>query len=188
MKIIKYKLLILLFPLLLTSCNGNKEISTEGNLPDLQTTSQPESRNIDIALIREKLCQDFPKDLVLKYNTDGTKIEIEPIDDGSGGILNCKVKLFYGEKDYEFWEGQVSAWVNKVENPFWQYNLERNATLYHKIEGFGEKAVYISNMSQLQILKDDIMYSIVPPNRGRTTNTGKENKDIAIEIAEHYNI
>jgi len=43
-------------------------------------------------------------------------------------------------------------------------------------------------MHQLQILKDGVMYSITSPNRGRTTNTGKENKEIAIEIAEYYKL
>ena len=162
---------ILILTLIVTSCNGKKENNTKRNFKDNKTsTSKTETSAIDIASIQEKLCKDFPKELVLKYNPDGTKIEVESIDNGSGGILHCKIKLFYGEKEFEFWEGQVAAWLNNMEDPFRQYNPERNAALYQKVENLGKKAVYIANMHQLQILKDGIMYSITPPNRGRTTN------------------
>lgn len=175
-------IVVLITVTLLTSCFGNK---TTNNSVELFVEK---TNDIDIEKIKNMLCDNFPKELVLKYNPDATHIEIEPIDNGSGGLLHCKIKLFYGEKDYEFWEGIVAAWINQVEDPFLQYNPERNAALYHKVGGLGEKAVYISNMHQLQILKDGVMYSITSPNRGRTTNTGKENKEIAIEIAEYYKL
>jgi len=176
--------------LIVTSSCGQKNNSSKntGYADDSATISQTKSKTIDITSIKEKLCQDFPKDLVLKYNPDGKKLEIEPLDDGSGGVLHCKIKLFYGEKDYEFWEGEVAAWINQQEDPFFQYNHDRNAVLYNKVDKFGEKAVYITNMYQLQILKDGVIYAITPPNRGRTTNTGKENKEIAMEIATHYKL
>lgn len=189
MKIVNNTLSLLLVALIVASCSQKKENSKNTSSADEQTTSsQTETKTMDIASIQEKLCQDFPKDLVLKYNPDGKKIVIEPIDNGSGGILRCKVKLFYGEKNHEFWEGQVTAYINNMKDPFWQYNPERNSALYNKVDNLGEKAVYITNMHQLQILKEGIMYCIVPPNRGRTTNTGKENKEIAIEIAQHFKL
>lgn len=171
--------------LLLTSCAGEKD--NRHTITD-DEESESVSAKINIEDIKQKLCSEFPKELVLKYNPDATHIEIEPRDNGSGGILHCDVKLFYGTKEYEYWKGQVYAHVNQMADPFWQYNPERNTTLYHKVEGLGDKAVFISNMYQLQILKDGVMYSITPPYHGVKTNSGKENKAIAIEIAEHYNL
>ena len=189
MKIIKNIQLLLLTVLLITSCGEKKETNNDTKLGDEPAlASQSKTKAIDIASIKENLCNDFPEDLILKYNPDGKKIEIEPIDDGSGGILGCKIKLFYGEKDYEFWEGLVAANINNMEDPFWQYNPERNPTLYQEVEGLGDRAVFIGNMFQLHILKEGVMYNIVPPNRGRTTNTGKETKAIAVEIAQYYKI
>ncbi len=188
MKYLKYTL-ILSF-LLLASCLGEQKQSKNRLVEeDVATNNQETKKNdIDIEAIKNRLCSEFPKDLVLKYNPEAVNIVIEPIDNGSGGILHCDVKLFYGKKDYEFWKGQVSAWVNMQENPFWQYNPERNATLYHKIDELGDKAVFISNMSQLQILKDGVLYTITPPNNGNRTSSGKETKAIAVEIANHYKL
>jgi len=175
--------------LMLIACMDTKNNTIETVSKNVETTLTETPQNtIDIASINAKLCQTFPKDLILSYNPDGTHIEIESVDNGSGGVMHCKVKLFYGEKSYEFWKGQVAAWVNQLEDPFFQYNPKRNAALYHDVEGLGDRAVYISNMFQLQILKDGIVYSITPPNRGRTTSTGKETKEIAIEIAKHFKI
>jgi len=187
MRFIKQILPLLILALIVVSCNGKNQNSLSGNSIGEKTES-PNTENIDITSIQEQLCEMFPKELILKYNTDGTKIDIESISNGSGGVLHCKVKLFYGEKEYEYWEGQVAAWVNKTEDPFWQYNPERSPTLYQKVDDLGEKAVYIANLYQLQILKGGVVYSIVPPNRGRTTNAGKENKEIAIEMASHYKL
>lgn len=188
MKYLKYTSLLL--ALVVLSClNGEKSSNKEsGNEQTSDNASELQSKSIHIEDIKEKMCNEFPKELVLKYNTDATHIDIERIDNGSGGILHCNIKLFYGKKEYEFWKGQVSAWVNQQEDPFWQYNPARNATLYQEVKGIGERAVFISNMYQLLILKEGVMYSIVPPNRGNTTNTGKEMKEIAIEIANHYNL
>lgn len=172
--------------LIFTSCAGDKK-SKVTSIDDKANTITT-TKSINIEDIKQKICSEFPKELVLQYNPDASYIEIEPIDNGSGGILHCDVKLFYGKKDYEFWKGQVFAHVNQMEDPFWQYNPERNATLYQKVEGLGDKAVYISNMYQLQILKEGVMYSIITPNHGNKTNSGIENKAIAIEIAKHYNL
>jgi len=180
----------LLFSLMVLSCfdgkkNPNDALEKE---QEFNNSTELKTKNIDVQNIKEKMCNEFPKELVLKYNPDATHIDIETISNGSGGILHCNVKLFYGEKEYEYWKGQISASINQMKDPFWQYNPERNAVLYHKVDGLGEKSVFISNMYQLLILKEGVMYTIVPPNRGRTTNTGKENKEIAIEIANHYDL
>ncbi|WP_405607697.1 hypothetical protein [Polaribacter sp. Asnod1-A03] len=186
MNFLKYT--ILLCALLLMSCKENKTDSNNIVNGESNMNSDISNPKINIEDIKSKMCNEFPKELVLKYNTDATHITIEPISNGSGGILHCKVKLFYGKKDYEFWEGQVTAWVNQQKDPFWQYNPKRNAAIYHKVEGIGDKAVYIANTYQLLILKKGVMYSIAAPSRGRSTNTGKENKEIVIEIAKHYQI
>jgi len=182
-------LLLISVAYMFTACMDTKNSTTEEVSKDEESTiTETPEKTIDISSIKAQLCQTFPKDLIMSYNPDATHIEIESVDNGSGGVMHCKVKLFYGEKAYEFWEGQVTAWINQVEDPFFQYNPKRNATLYHDVEGIGDRAVYISNMFQLQILKDGVVYSITPPNRGRTTSTGKETKEIAIEIAKHYKI
>lgn len=182
----KFNLIILFLAFIMTSCIGKQDNSTSKE--DKATSEEIVKTDIDIQAIKERLCTDFPKDLVLGYNPGTSHIEIETIDNGSGGILHCNVKLFYGDKEYEYWEGQVAAGINKMADPFWQYSPERNASLYHKIEGHGDKAVYITNMYQLQILKEGVLYYIVPPYHGNTTHSGKENKAIALEIAEHYNL
>jgi hypothetical protein len=173
--------------MLFVSCKSENS-NTEQN--DLNSNEPVEvlKNKIDIESIKEKLCSDFPKELILKYNPDAKSLEIESIDNGSGGILHCNLKLFYGNKEHEFWKGQVSANINQMEDPFWQYNPNRNPSLYHLIDGLGQKAVYISNIKQLQILKDGVLYSITPPNSGNITSSGKEMKEIALEIAKHYSL
>lgn len=175
---------------LITSCLGEKSTAkTEDSKVEKEVATEPNTINtIAIEDIKNKLCNDFPKALVLGYNSDASHIEIEPVDNGSGGILHCDVKLFYGKKDYEYWKGQVSAVINQMNDPFWQYNPDRNSALYHEVDGFGDKAVYIANAHTLQILKDGVLYFITPPNRGRRTNSGKETKAIALEIAKHYGL
>lgn len=170
--------------LILTSCGDiqNTDIEEE------QTETSTEENTVDIEKIKARLCNEFPKEIVLKYNPDAIKLEVEPIDNGSGGILNCNLKLFYGEKEYEHWKGQISASINKAQDPFIQYNPKRNATLFHEVKGLGEKAVYISNMYQLLILKNGVLYAISPPANGNTTNSGKEIKEIAIEIAQNFKL
>lgn len=180
--------LIILMPI--TACLGDQKTNDSQNTKDdgVKDVEIVKTSSVDIEKIKNMLCDEFPKDLVLKYNPDATHIDIESIDNGSGGILHCNIKLFYGEKEYEFWKGQVSANINQQQDPFWQYNPERNATLYQKVDALGERAVYISNMYQLQILKNGVLYMITPPNNGNRTSSGKENKEIAIEIANHYNL
>lgn len=180
----KINLILVLFALVSTSCLGEKENS---KVKDDTNPTKETAKTIDIDAIKEQLCSNFPKDLVLGYHPDANRIEIEPVDNGSGGILHCNVKLFYGNKEYEFWKGQVYAHINQQEDPFWQYNPDRNATLYHKVD-MGEKAVFIANMYQLQILKEGVLYGITPPNNGNTTSSGKLTKEIALEIAQHYQL
>jgi len=190
MRRIKYIVCLISMTFVFAACMGNKGNNTDADTAAQQTTEDADisDKDTEAQIISQRLCNEFPKELVLKYNPDGLAIKIEPVDNGNGGILHCNVKLFYGKKEYEFWKGQVAAWTAKQKDPFWQYNPERNPALYRKVEGFGEQAVFIANTNQLLILKDGIVYDIVPPNRGRTTNTGKENKEIAIEIARHYNL
>lgn len=181
----KINLVLILLTLVCVSCLGEKKnnIAKEDN----NATNQSTKATINIDAIKEQLCSNFPKDLVLGYHPDANRIEIEPVDNGSGGILHCNVKLFYGEKEYEFWKGIVYAHINQQEDPFWQCNPERNPTLCHKVN-MGDKAVFISNVYQLQILKEGVLYGITPPNNGYTTSSGKLTKEIALEIAQHYQL
>jgi hypothetical protein len=190
MKVVKSLLGALVICLL--SCGGKTDRAAEvRNLDEVEEAITESGVDLQekVQDIKEELCSSFPKDLVLSYNSDAKKLEIKSIDDGNGGILDCKLKLFYGDKDYEFWEGLISAGVNhNPENPFWQYNPERNPNLYQKVEGVGEQAVYVTNMRQLFVLKAGVIYYIAPPSHGNTTNSGKENKEIAIEIAEFFDL
>lgn len=165
------------------SCSDNKQNKTEIK----QVSENKDARNNTDKIVKN-LCSNFPKKLVMKHNPDAKKLEIENIELVPGKTNHCKLKLYYGEKEYEFWEGQVSAVINQMQDPFWQYNPKRNASLYHKVEGLGDKAVFIANMCQLLILKKGILYSITPPNRGSKTSTGKSNKEIAIEVAKYYKL
>jgi hypothetical protein len=176
----------------LLSCGGKTDKSAEVRNSD---EVGEEVEVVGVAMkkkvqdIKQELCSSFPKDLVMSYNPDAKKLEVESIDDGNGGIMDCKLKLFYGEKDHEYWGGLVSAGVNhNAENPFWQYDPKRNPNLYQKVEGVGEQAVYVSNIRQLFVLKAGVIYYIAPPSYGNTTNSGKENKEIAVEIAKFYKL
>ena len=192
MRHIKYIVWIVSITFVFAACMGNKDNNADANTNTNEQQATADTNNSDkeaeAQIISQRLCTDFPREMIMKYNPDGVDIKIAPVSNVNGGILHCDVKLFYGKKEYEFWKGQVAAWTAKQKDPFWQYNPERNPALYHKIEGFGEQAVFITNTNQLLILKDGIVYDIVPPNSGRTTNTGKENKEIALEIARHYKI
>ena len=188
MKTIFFKTCTLLLTLSLMSCLGTPEQSKSEEDTEVTATNN-EAFATKAADIAETLCNDFPEALILKYNPDGLRIESERVEYKPGVLDHCKIKLFYGKKDYEFYEGQVGAWAPKTENPLWQYDPKRNANMYHEVDGFGEQAVFLTAVNQLLILKDGIIYNINPPNpRGTTTNSGKEVKEIAIEMAKHYGI
>jgi len=189
MKILYKSLLVLAVVAMATSCiEGKKENSADISNNTTQASQSNSKKDIDIARIKEKLCNEFPKELVLGYNPHFKKIHIEPVDNGSGGILHCNVHMFYGEKEHEYFKGQVAAAINNQKDPFWQYDPKKNPANYQEVKGLGDRAVFIANMRQLQILKDGVLYFITPPSRGKTTESGKENKEIAIEIAEHFNL
>jgi hypothetical protein len=179
---------LLLFTLYLSACGGSNSVQDEHNKGEDVNNTSTTNASIEIDPIKEELCNNFPKDLLMQYYLDGKKLEIEPIDNGSGGILHCNLKLFYGEKEHEYLQGQIAASINKMADPFRQYNPERNPAIYHDVPNLGEKAVYIANMYQLQILKNGVLYAITPPANGNTTTSGKEIKEIAIEIAQHFKL
>jgi len=41
---------------------------------------------------------------------------------------------------------------------------------------------------QLLVLKERVMYSMVPPSTGKLSDNGKEIKDLAIAMAKHYKL
>lgn len=171
--------------LMLLSCsNGRKKHQTNNN-SNTKVSSKSEvstTKKIDI-----KLCEDFPKEIIMKYNTDATRLEVIPAKNSTGTSYSCDLKLFFGEKEGDFWKGSIGAYISKTKNPFWQYDPKRNPSIYQKVD-LGDKAVLIGNSNELLILKDGIVYFIVPPSSGATTNSGKLNKEIAIEIAKHYKL
>jgi hypothetical protein len=178
--------------LLFTSCGGEQKNNSKKN--DFQedefetNMKEMEKKEAEAEGIAKLLCQDFPQDLILSHNPDAQRIEIEPVEYIPGKLDHCKIKLFYGDRDYDFWAGQVGAYAQKTDNPFFQYSPERNPALYHKIDDIGEKALFIANTYQLLIVKDKIVYHLTPPNNGSTTSTGKENKEIVLEMAKHYGL
>lgn len=183
--------LLILLALVQFSCGGGENSSMNQNANDSTvqaTQTEGAAKEKEGSKRTKQLCDNFPKDLILNYHPDGKRIEIEPVELIPGQLSSCKVKLFYGDKEYEFWEGVVSVYAPKTENPFWQYNPERSPSLYKKVDEFGDKAVYLENSYQLLILKDGLIYSIVPPNNGSHTSSGKETKEITFELARHYKL
>ncbi|MFD2588894.1 hypothetical protein ACFSQJ_18355 [Croceitalea marina] len=181
--------LIALLAIIMISCTGNKKDTQNKTSTKVETEiSTSFKTDLDAEKITKKLCQEFPESLIMQHNPSFLRIENEPIELIPGQLSYCKIKLFYGKKEYEFYEGQVGATAPKTKDPLWQYNPERSPSIYFKVDGFGEKAVFIGTTNQLLILKEGILYNIAPPSRGKTTDTGKENKEIAIEMAKHYKI
>ena len=184
-------LMILLF----VSCiNGNDKTTTTDYSVEEQSYDEVAANDNQIkdemaSEITQKMCSNFPEDLVMQYNTDAKKLEIESVELIPGQQSPCKVKLYYGDKDYEFWEGQVGAWDPKSDDPLWQYNTKRNPNNYYEVTEFGEQAVFIASTNQLLVKKDGLLYSIAAPcRRGKTTNTGKDIKALVFEIARHYKL
>lgn len=182
-------LIILAF--ILASCGGEpKTDSTNDNSDNSyeKAVENQEKKRAEAEKITQVLCNNFPKELILKHNPDGERIDIEPVELIPGKLDHCKIKLYYGDRDYDFWEGRVSAWAPNMPNPLGQYDPNRNSALYQRVEDFGEKAVFISNTNQFLIIKDGLVYDLVPPNAGSITSTGKENKEIVLEMARHYSL
>lgn len=195
MKILKSKIYLFVTILIIASCGGEPKNNSSNNNSDPsiddsfeKAVAKQEKKRDEARKITKDLCDNFPKELILKYNTDGEKIEIEPVELSPGKLDHCKIKLFYGDEDYNYREGKVSAWAPNMPNPLGQYDPDRNSALYQKVEGIGEKAVFISNTNQLLIIKEGLVYDLVPPNNGKITSTGKENKEIVLELAQHYDL
>ncbi|NQZ42983.1 MAG: hypothetical protein HRT65_01645 [Flavobacteriaceae bacterium] len=172
------KLLILLSALHI-ACKGESKANQD---MDFETAvAELEERKAKAAEWEAKLCSEFPKQLVMEHHPHSKRIDIEPTQ------LSCKIKLFYGDKDHEFWEGQVAVYPNQQEDPFWQYHA-KEGRLNHPVKEFGDRAVYVGLTYQLLILKDGLIYDIAPPNNGSITSTGKATKEIVFEIARHYKL
>jgi hypothetical protein len=195
MKTIKPKIYLLITAFILVSCGGEPKSNSSNDNSDSsiddsyeRAVVKQEEKRVEAEKVTKMLCDNVPKELILKYNPDGEKIEIEPAELIPGKLDHCKIKMFFGDKPHEFSEGRVSAWAPNMPKPLAQYDPNRNKALYQKVEGFGEKAVFISNTNQLLIIKDGLVYSLVPPNAGRITSTGMENKAIVLEMARHYKL
>lgn len=191
MKTLNYKMCLIILAFILASCGGEpKTDSTNDNSDNSyeKAVENQEKKRAEAEKITQVLCNNFPKELILKHNPDGERIDIEPVELIPGKLDHCKIKLYYGDRDYDFWEGRVSAWAPNMPNPLGQYDPNRNSALYQRVEDFGEKAVFISNTNQFLIIKDGLVYDLVPPNAGSITSTGKENKEIVLEMARHYSL
>ena len=137
--------------------------------------------------VNQRFCGNIPTELILGYHPDGKRIEVEKVE-RSGSLTQCTIKLFHGDREYDFWEGHLSAWKANTDKPFWQYNPERNPAMYHKVTEFGDQAVYLAGPRQLMIFEDGIVYSVVPPSSGSISSSGKEIKELALEMARHYKL
>lgn len=170
------------------SCIGERKAKEEDTDTDFEASvAALEERKSKARAINEKLCSEFPEELVLKHNPDAKRIAIERVERIPGEFSLCKVKLFYGDKEHEFWEGQVAVYPSQQEDPFWQYN-PREGGMNHPVEEFDGRAIYVGLTYQLLILKDGLIYNIAPPNNGSKTSTGKATKEILFDIARHYKL
>lgn len=193
MKILKSKIYLLIIALIIASCGGEPKnnSSNDNSDPSIddsfeKAVAKQEKKREEARKMAKMLCDEFPKELILQHNPDADRIEIEPVELVSGKLDHCKIKLYYGDRDYDFWEGKVSAWAPNMPNPLGQY--KPYGGLYHKVDEFGDKGVFISNTNQLLIMKDGLVYDLVPPNNGKITSTGMENKAIVLEMARHYGL
>jgi len=195
MKALKSKIYVIITAFIIASCGGEPKNNpshdnSNSSIDDSyeRAVAKQEEKRAEAENVTKMLCDNVPKELILKHNPDADRIKIESTELVPGKLDHCKIKLYYGDKDHDFSEGRVSAWAPNMPKPLAQYDPNRNKALYQKVEGFGEKAVFISNTNQLLIIKDGLVYSLVPPNAGRITSTGMENKAIVLEMARHYNL
>ena len=186
------QLITFLLVFTLFSCNNNSGSNDSGNTsgdPFEASVAKQKAREQEASEMTRKMCANFPEALVFGYNPDGKRIEIETVELVPGKLSPCKVKLFYGKRDYDYWEGQVGVWASKTKDPLWQYSPERNPNAYHNVTEFGGKGVFITGTNQLMVLKDGMVYSIVAPcRRNTTTSSGKSIKELVMQIARHYKI
>jgi len=192
MQTLKLKFYLIITALILASCGGDpKNSSQENSSPSNdysyeEAVERQEKKRAEAEKITKDLCDNFPKEMILEYNPDGERIEVEPVELTPGKLDHCKIKLYYGDKDYNYWEGRVSAYAPNMPKPLAQYKPFGGQ--YLKIEEFGDKAVYLSATYQLLIMKDGLVYNLVPPNAGSRTSTGKKTKEITMELARHYKL
>lgn len=170
--------------LLLCCCMGGPQEKEDARGEEEQV-AQAESVSAEkITEINTSLCTNIPKELIMSYHPHGQQVETEKMKGSTG----CVIKVRYGKKEYNVIQGQVEAWKVNTSNPFFQYNPEKNPTMYHKVEGVGEEAVYLAYQRQLLVLQEGVMYSMAPPSNGRQSDNGKEFKDLAIAMARHYKL
>jgi hypothetical protein len=193
MQTLKSKFYLIITALILASCGGepknnSSNENSDGSAEDSfeQAEAKRAEKQEEAEKITKDLCDNFPKEMILKYNPDGEKIEVEPVELTPGKLDHCKIKLYYGDKDYNYWEGRVSAYAPNMPKPLAQYKPFGGQ--YLKIDEFGDQAVYLSATYQLLIMKDGLVYNLVPPNAGSRTSTGKETKEITMELARHYKL
>lgn len=177
-----YALMLLLFCCCMGGTQEQEASTEEEEVPLFQ-----ENMANKVAEMNTSLCANIPAELIMSYHPYGKQIETEKMK-GSGLDRGCLIKVRYGKKEHNFVQGQVQAWAVKTSNPFFQYKPERNPSAYQKVDGLGEKAVYLAYQRQLLVLKERVMYSMVPPSTGKLSDNGKEIKDLAIAMAKHYKL
>lgn len=139
--------------------------------------------------ITQQMCANYPEDLVLQFNPDAKRVVVETIERIPGQMAPCKVKLFYGDKAHEFWEGNIGVWYANGIDAFRQYNPKRSPSAYEAVTQFGQKGVYIKATNQLLVQKDDLVYTVAAPcRRGQTTSNGMLIKDLVFALAKHYQL
>ena len=171
--------LLILAIIVQLGCMGENKAKQDTDFE--RAVSALEERKNKAAELEEKLCSEFPKNLVMEQHPHSKRIVVKPSE------LSCEIKLFYGDKEHEFWKGQVAVYPNQQEDPFWQYHPKEGG-MNHPVKEFGDRAVYVGLTYQLLILKDGLIYDIVPPNNGSMTSTGKATKEIVFDIARHYKL
>jgi len=190
MKAYKLKIILLTFTFILTSCgsDSNKKTSIDNfdNSFDAHDkfVELQKKKIVEAEKITKDLCDNFPKDLVLKYNPKGKRIEIEPVNFNSGKLDFCRIILVYGERNNAT-RGSVTARAPAGPNPL--SRIKPVDGYIQKIEGFGDKAFYMNKDFKLTLSKNGLIYDLILPKDGSRTSI-RDDLEVLLELATHYKL
>lgn len=175
---------------MMTSCVG--DYSKEKSLDNLENSLDAYDKFVELQKIKiveaekvtKDLCDNFPKELIFKYNPKGKRIEIEPVNFNDGTLDFCNIRLM--DEDSNIVSGGiVRALAPAGPKPL--SGIKPIDGLVQKIEGLGDKAFYINESYKLTILKNGLIYNFVAPIIDRRRYPNK-NLEVLVEMAKHYGL